>query len=176
MCRRILLILTVALCSIGAAGRGPDPARLLFHVESLDGKVLSTRGADRVFNPASVVKVATTLWALERLGPEYRFTTDIGYRGTWDRDRGRIDGQLVVKGGWDPDFHAENAFLVARELNALGVREVSDGLVVSGPFIIGWERGQDDMEARLRDTASDMDERRMGYDQFFRVIHLLPPG
>jgi D-alanyl-D-alanine carboxypeptidase/D-alanyl-D-alanine-endopeptidase (penicillin-binding protein 4) len=145
--RRLALILIVALCTTGA-GRGPDPDRLLFHAEALDGTVLASRGADRAFNPASVVKVATSLWALETLGPEHRFTTEVGYRGAWDRDTGRIDGQLVVVGGSDPDFHDENAFLVARQLNALGVREISDGLVVSGPFVMGWEHGE---EKRLSD-------------------------
>ncbi|HHQ48952.1 MAG TPA: hypothetical protein ENK19_08745, partial [Acidobacteria bacterium] len=93
------------------------------------------------FNPASVVKVGTTWFALERLGPEHRYVTRFGFTGSWDRATGTITGDLVVGGGGDPDFQPENAFLVARELDRLGVRRVSGNLVIDGPFWLGWEGG-----------------------------------
>jgi D-alanyl-D-alanine carboxypeptidase/D-alanyl-D-alanine-endopeptidase (penicillin-binding protein 4) len=45
-----------------------------------------------------------------------------------------------VVGASDPDFQVENAFLVARELNRLGVRRVTGDIVVIGPFWQGWEQ------------------------------------
>ncbi len=106
------------------------------------------RGSDRPFNPASVVKVGTTLWALDRLGVDHRYVTSVGYRGSWRRAGSTIEGSLMVVGGADPDFQPENAFLVARELNRLGVREVSGGLLVQGEFWMGWEGG---VQRRLDD-------------------------
>ncbi len=151
--RRTLLLLLVAGATLGA-GRSrspaPDPNRLLFHVETLGGEVIASQGADEPFNPASVVKVATSLFALDRLGPDHCYVTTVSYRGTWDRATGSVDGQLVVEGGGDPDFHDQNAFLVALELNRLGVRRVTGGLAVSGPFTIGWEHGA---EGRLEDQG-----------------------
>ena len=152
--------LTFLVLAMAATPCAADPGRLLYHAESLDGAVLSSHGADRVFNPASVVKVATTLWALERLGAEHRYQTQVGLSGSWDRETGVVDGQLVFEGGGDPDFHAENAFLVARELNRLGVRRVSDGLVVTGPFTIGWERGAE-RRSQVEETRARMMARRL---------------
>jgi len=147
-------VLAAAL-SLGAGrGRAPDPNRLLFHVETLDGAVLSAQGSDVPFNPASVIKVATSMWALDRLGADHRYETLVGYHGSFDPETGVVDGQLVVEGGGDPDFHAENLFLIAGALGQLGVRRVTGGLVVTGAFTVGWEHGA---EGRM----TDPDQRAM---------------
>ena len=109
--------------------------------------MLTSHQPDREINPASVVKVATTLWALDALGPEERFETRFLVRGEVDDD-GVLHGDLLVDGGADPDFHVENAFLVARRLNERGIERVRGDLVVRGPFWIGWEGG---IEKRLQD-------------------------
>ena len=125
---------------------------LVWHVESPGGESLDSSRADESINPASIIKVATTLWALERLGPRHRFETTVGIRGTVDEDSGVLDGDLIVVGGADPDFHVENAFLVARALNRLGVNTVTGQLVVVGDFWIGWEGGS-------QGTLSDPERR-----------------
>jgi len=124
-----------------ASAAADDRDRLIFHVETASGEVLASQQADAPFNPASVIKVATSLWALELLGPDSRFSTTFGYTGQWDREDGRISGDLVVVGGGDPDFHQENVLLVARELNRMGIRRVDGDLIVVPPFWIGWENG-----------------------------------
>jgi D-alanyl-D-alanine carboxypeptidase/D-alanyl-D-alanine-endopeptidase (penicillin-binding protein 4) len=107
--------------------------------------------------PASVVKLATTLSALERLGPDHRYETRFALSGGLDPESGRLDGDLLVLGGGDPDFHVENAFLVARELNALGLRTVGGRLQVDDRFWIGWEGGSEKRrpgESRRRQMVS----------------------
>ncbi len=126
---------------LGAAADPAAPSRLLWHAESLDGREVTSRGAEAAVNPASVVKVGTTLWALDLLGASHRYVTEIGYRGEWDRAAGLIDGDLVIRGGGDPDFQPENGFMVALELNRLGIRSVTGGLVVTGTFWMGWDHG-----------------------------------
>lgn len=118
-----------------------------WHVEGPGGVVVSERGGESVVNPASVVKVATSLWALERLGREFRFETRFFARGEVALQRGEVRGDLVVQGGGDPDFHLENAFLVAQALNQVGIRRVSGALIVSRTFWIGWENGSSGREA-----------------------------
>lgn len=124
-----------------AAKRRRPPLDLLAYVEAPDGSPLQSNRPDEDFNPASVVKVATTMWALERLGPEFRFETRLFARGSFDPASGRLTGDLVVQGGADPDFHAENAFLVADALNRIGLKEVTGAVVVSRRFWMGWENG-----------------------------------
>jgi len=151
--------LTLAAVGIGGARAADDLGAidasdypgLIWHAETLDGRVLSSRSADRAVNPASVVKVATTLWALRDLGPDARFETRFLVDGSVGED-GTLAGDLVVEGGADPDFHLENAFAVARRLNERGIAQVTGALVVHGPFWLGWEGGS---EKRL----ADPDER-----------------
>ena len=95
------------------ARRPPAPVDLVWHVETLEGTILDSKRADEPINPASVVKVGTTLWALEALGPDARFETRVYARGAVDKARKTVLGDLVVQGGNDPDFHQENAFLMA---------------------------------------------------------------
>ena len=95
-------------------------------IETLDGKTVSTQSADEPFNPASAVKLATTLVALKTLGPEYRFVTGIWTSGTFDKTTGTVNGNLYISGR-DPSFHYEHAVMVARQLNTLGIRTVCRG-------------------------------------------------
>jgi serine-type D-Ala-D-Ala carboxypeptidase/endopeptidase (penicillin-binding protein 4) len=151
--KRLLAITVVLLASLGVAfseppgarrrrpRRVPKPPPLVWHIETLAGDVVTSDKGDEPINPASVVKVATTMWAIERLGPDFRFETRIFSRGTLDPKTGVLRGDLVVQGSGDPDFHAENAFLVAQALNRLGVREVRGKLVVNRSFWMGWENG-----------------------------------
>lgn len=114
---------------------------LVWYVESIDGGVVDARNEDLAINPASVVKIATSWWALETLGPDRRFTTRFTARGTIDPSHGLLKGDLVVHGASDPDFQTENAFLVAQALNRMGIRKVSGSVVVDGIFWMGWENG-----------------------------------
>lgn len=133
------VVALAALDTTVARGRVP----LVFHVENAIGEELEAHTAETPINPASLVKVATTLWSLERLGPRHRFVTRFAKSGTFDPESGILEGDLVVFGSGDPDFHIENAFLVARALADRGLHEVRGRLVVSGDFWIGWEGGSD---------------------------------
>ncbi len=165
---------------------------MVWCVETLDGKAVEAQHPDEPINPASVVKVATTLWAIERLGPETRFETRFFARGKVNAPRHALDGDLVVQGGGDPDFHVENAFLVARALNELGVERVTGSVIVSQRFWMGWENGSEGREpdpikrgllmaSRLRqaldpkrwDRATRMNWREVAYRRGLDLRH--PP-
>ncbi len=118
----------------------------MWHVETLAGDPVESQLGDESINPASVVKIATSLWALDRLGPDFRYETRFFARGSVDRDSRVLKGDLVVIGSGDPDFHAENAFLVAQALNELGVERVAGALIVNKKFWIGWENGSEGRE------------------------------
>lgn len=158
--RLVPALAAAALAILGALpGSAADRDHLLYHAETLDGRVLSSHGADVLFNPASVVKVGTSLWALERYGPDYRFRTVFGVDGSWDRATGQLDGELVVEGWGDPDFQVENVFLVAQRLNQIGLKRVRGGLRIDGAFWIGWENGVERRVVGPRDRADLMGRR-----------------
>lgn len=114
---------------------------MVHHVETPDGIVIDSGDADRPINPASVVKLATTLWALEKLGPRFRFETVVAGEGCIDEESRTLNGDLWIVGGGDPDFHVENAYLLAARLNELGISSVTGKLHVDQAFWIGWEGG-----------------------------------
>jgi serine-type D-Ala-D-Ala carboxypeptidase/endopeptidase (penicillin-binding protein 4) len=102
-------------------------------VETLDGRVVMEQAANQQYNPASVVKLATALDALQTFGPNYRFSTVVWTNGTFDQATGTITGDLIISGR-DPSFHYEHAVAVARELNQLGIRTVTGDLIVAPRF------------------------------------------
>jgi len=106
-------------------------------VQAADGRVLVAQQETRAVHPASVTKVATTLALLERLGPQHRFETRL-IAGGPVRD-GIVDGDLVLEGHGDPFFVFENAFLILRELNRRGVREVRGDLQLQGSWMFNWQ-------------------------------------
>jgi len=130
------------LAALAGFAAGPAGAgELLYHAETADGRVVASRRADRRFNPASVLKVATAWWALEALGPGHRYVTELGTAGKIEAATGTLRGDLVVVGGGDPDLQPENAFRIARALNRLGVRRVDGRLVAVPPLFFGWDHG-----------------------------------
>jgi len=173
------LVLLVALLSWQGPGRAAEHAGLVYVVENAAGETLASHAADQSINPASTIKIATSLWALERLGADHRFETRFDALGKVAD--GVLDGDLVVIGGADPDFHVENASLVATALNRAGIREVRGRLLVDHRFWIGWEGGSEKREAdadrraltmatRLRralDPARWSDGTRKGMQEFF---------
>src|SRR5262249_28841906 len=102
------------------------------YVQTLEGETLLDSSSEQRFNPASVVKIATSFAALEQLGYDYRFGTSVYTDGDLDKD-GVLQGNLIVSGTGDPGFFTENAFLVVERLRSLGIRSVSGDLIVVPP-------------------------------------------
>ena len=120
-------------------------------VETLDGKVVSSQSENDQFNPASNVKLATALVALRTFGPQHRFATGIWTDGTLDKTNGVINGNLYVSGR-DPSFHYEHGVLLARELNKLGIKQVTGDLIVAPGFTMNFSASATRSGERLYDT------------------------
>lgn len=58
--------------------------------------------ADEAMVPASNNKVLTAIWALDMLGPEYRFPTDLLITGSIEN--GVLHGDVILRGSGDPAF------------------------------------------------------------------------
>ncbi len=86
--------------------------------------------ADEPMNPASVMKLPTTLAALDRLGPAFTWTTPLWLTGPL-KD-GVLDGHLVMQGRGDPKLVIERLWLALRKLRQMGVREIRGDIVLDG--------------------------------------------
>ncbi|HEX8071024.1 MAG TPA: D-alanyl-D-alanine carboxypeptidase [Pyrinomonadaceae bacterium] len=114
--------------------REEEPERHGVLIETYDGRqVFAAHNADTPFNPASLVKLATTLVALQRLGKEHRFETRVLADGQLDERKKVLDGDLYLSGD-DPSFGDATAALVARELKARGVERVTGKIIVTPRF------------------------------------------
>jgi serine-type D-Ala-D-Ala carboxypeptidase/endopeptidase (penicillin-binding protein 4) len=67
------------------------------------GEVLAAKGAREFFIPASNTKLFTTAAALVRLGPSYRFRTEVRAVGRWSAGQPVVTG-LELVGGGDPNL------------------------------------------------------------------------
>lgn len=72
---------------------------------------------DRPVKIASVMKVLTTFWAVEKLGPNYRFRTRIYIQPS--------NKEMHVEGSRDPLFDRQRLFLLLADLNRLGYKSMN---------------------------------------------------
>lgn len=100
-----------------------------FAVARLDESApLATRHADVWMPPASVAKIVTALFALERLGPDHRFETRVMRRGTLSA--GVLNGDLLLVGGGDPNLDSDQMGDLVAALAATGLRQVTGRFIV----------------------------------------------
>lgn len=84
--------------------------------------------ADRPMQPASTIKIVTTLAALDLLGPAHRFTTEFRAQALPDA-QGRVRN-LTVVGGGDPHYVIERLWLAAQRLSGMGVRTIEGDVAI----------------------------------------------
>ena len=95
-------------------------------VDLKTGASLYSRNADRLFLPASNMKLFTAALALERLGPDYRMTTRLVHAPS---------GDLILVGGGDPSLSGraypyQKGAAVANPLQA--IEDLADQAVAAG--------------------------------------------
>lgn len=88
--------------------------------------------ADTPRNPASVMKLLTTLAALEELGPAYSWKTEAF--ATAPVRAGRLEGDLYLKGYGDPYLVIEHFWRFLRQLRVAGVEEIAGDLVIDQSY------------------------------------------
>ena len=140
---RVILVLLGCMIALGSARaqHWPAPLRAELTASGVPAEAVgvyvqdvgATRplfawNADKAMNPASVMKLLTTLAALELLGPTHTWRTEVYVDGPL---RGEVlEGNLVLKGSGDPKLTLENFWLMLKGLRARGLREIRGDLVV----------------------------------------------
>ena len=87
------------------------------------GKVLAAKDEALPLPPASVAKAVTALYALDHLGPDYRFRTRVMRVG--EVVAGRLEGDLYLVGGGDPNFDTDQMGDLVAALAATGIKQIS---------------------------------------------------
>ena len=111
--------------TLAAGGIAPDALSVL--VLRGDTTLLSYL-AERPMQPASTMKLVTTLVALETLGPVFRGRTEL--RSSGDVVKGVLKGDLVLRGGADADFSGDVLETMLRTVRQAGIQQIAGKLVL----------------------------------------------
>ena len=122
-------------------------------VEVNSGEIVAAFDAHRSLIPASILKLVTTSVALETLGKDYQFSTDLLTDGVVD-DEGLLRGNLHIKGYGDPTLgshhfaQAENREVVLEKwvaavkhhgIKSIGGQVIGDASwLEGGPLAASW--------------------------------------
>jgi D-alanyl-D-alanine carboxypeptidase/D-alanyl-D-alanine-endopeptidase (penicillin-binding protein 4) len=116
----------VAALSGWASGIGGHAGAAVMDVAT--GTLVASADEHRALNPASNTKVLTAAAVLDRMGPDFRFTTAL---------LGKIEDHrispLVIRGDGDPSLETEDLWQLANALRQLGVQKV-DGILVDQSY------------------------------------------
>jgi D-alanyl-D-alanine carboxypeptidase/D-alanyl-D-alanine-endopeptidase (penicillin-binding protein 4) len=99
------------------------------------GDTLFAQNAGEMMQPASTMKLFSTAVALDRFGPEHRFSTDVLRDGALGAD-GTVNGNIFLRADGDPSMSARfykdpnlPMATLARSVAAAGVKHVKGDLV-----------------------------------------------
>ena len=117
------------------------------YIESLNEREpLVAFNEDCLFNPASIMKLVTSITALDKLGADYRFRTEFIANGVVNQKTGELIGDMVVISGGDPTFSIADANNAGQTLRKLGIKKIKGNFVVIGNFSCN-ENSQTDISA-----------------------------
>ena len=115
----------------------------VYVVSANDGRVVYSRNADRLFTPASNMKIYTTAVALDLLGSDFRWRTSV-YAGKQPDANGVVEGDLVLYGRGAPDLTSRSGkdkpaslAQLADELYQRGVRRVRGNVIGDESYFRG---------------------------------------
>jgi serine-type D-Ala-D-Ala carboxypeptidase/endopeptidase (penicillin-binding protein 4) len=110
------------------AARPPGTAVGYLLIDLETGQELAELNPDLPLIPASTAKLATALVALDVLGPEHRYPTELLARGAIEA--GVLHGDLILRGGGDPALDVADLLELVVRLENRGVRYVDGRFLV----------------------------------------------
>jgi len=136
-------------------------------------EVLLSYNQDRLFTPASLVKLFILLSGLEILGQEYCYPTDFYFSSAVP---GEIKGNLFIKGSGDPTQSPEVIRQIANDLvKKYGIHKIDGDIILDNSQFLLIARLFLDISPNLRKVSSEssrmyfeiLDELRVRYIQLF---------
>lgn len=112
----------------------PDGAEIGYIVVDLErGTPIAQHRADRDQIPASSAKLATAVAALQLLGPDHRFLTEL--QATGHIEDGVLKGDLILKGGGDPVLDIPDLLSLIDDLARLSIRRVDGDFLIDDTLL-----------------------------------------
>lgn len=138
MLRRLAIAAALVAILPAAHAQLPEPVTRLLALNNIPEDAMSVlviKGdnvmishlAERPMQPASTMKLVTTMVGLERLGPVFKGRTEM--RSAGEVKNGVLKGDLVLRGGADADFSGEALENMLRALRYQGIKRIEGNLV-----------------------------------------------
>ena len=148
-----LLLLTLFSCFSFAGDFQADVTRLLnkhhepnragIIIQSLEtGKILFQKNAKQLFAPASTLKLLTAIAALDHLGENFRFQTQLRYRGNMKNHQ--LHGDLVLHFSGDPTLTHGDLQQLLDHLSKKSIKQINGTIWLDAsaydnqPYAPGW--------------------------------------
>jgi D-alanyl-D-alanine carboxypeptidase/D-alanyl-D-alanine-endopeptidase (penicillin-binding protein 4) len=138
MLRRLIIATLLSATAVHAADL-PEPVARLMQSAQIPASaagivvmrgdtVLLSHNPQQSMQPASTMKLFTTLTALEQLGPVFRGRTE--FRSGAEVVNGVLQGDLIVRGGADADFNEDVLTHMLQALRTQGIRRIKGDVIL----------------------------------------------
>ena len=106
------------------------------------GETLYERNSERLFHPASNMKLLSTAAALKVLGPTWQFNTDI-LADSANVGKKQVDGNLYLRGSGDPDLLTDDLSDLAAKLAKRGIARIKGDIICDESYLddLYWGKG-----------------------------------
>ena len=122
-------------------------------------------------NPASVMKLLTSLVALDTLGPNFHWQTEAYVRG--DLEDGVLKGDLILKGYGDPYLTPERFWRFLHGLRQRGIEEIQGDLIIDSTYFEATRENRGDFDGRPRRAYNAL-PHPLSLNFQTTKLHLLP--
>jgi serine-type D-Ala-D-Ala carboxypeptidase/endopeptidase (penicillin-binding protein 4) len=105
-----------------------------YEIYSLKQKtIIAACNQGHIFTPGSTTKLFTAIYALDKLGPDYAFETDLLIDGSIKK--GILHGDLIIKGSGDPSLTTPDLEQMFMRLAKKGIRHITGNIYIdNGEF------------------------------------------
>ncbi len=107
-------------------------------VQSLpDNKILYQHNADKLFVPASLVKLFTLASSLEELSPQFKFKTSVKWNPKYFENN-KLKNDLAIVFSGDPSFTQDNLEQLILDVKKQGVNTITGNLIIDDTLFSEW--------------------------------------
>lgn len=101
--------------------------------------------SDCLMTPASNLKLLVSATALEQLGPDHTYKTEVYTTGKLMN--GALDGNIIIKGGGDPVLETSGLIDLAKQIMTSGISRINGNVIADDSMFdnqrLGWGWGWD---------------------------------